>query len=116
MHESLFITDVLVRFTKNLYEVVAQPHTRSLQASDSKPPKYLIKETHHVCLDQSTSSTNQNKAISEQNKMALTTDASSTAKFFMKETLPLHHQWINKEFPVIKETSGNFHYYKTTYM
>ena len=70
-----------------------------LQVSDSKPPKCLKKESHHhtVSLDLSATSTNHNEAIFERNKIAVrrinTSNASSTtAKFLMKETLPLRHQ------------------------
>ena len=89
-------------------------HAMGLQVSDSKPPKRLKKETtHHVCLDLSTSSTDQDSSIFERNKVALkrinASDVSSTtAKFLMKETLAMHHQWIKEEFPVVKEILSEF--------
>ena len=71
-------------------------HVMGLQVSDSKPSKHLKKEIHHVCLNLSTSSTDQDKSIFERNKMALKKiksmdGSSSTAKFLMKETLALCH-------------------------
>ena len=75
------------------YNMRRQPklHAMGLQVSDSKPPKCLKKETtYHVCLDLSTSSTDQDSSIFEQNKVALKringSDVSTTA-FLMKETL-----------------------------
>ena len=84
-----------------------------LEVPDSKLPKRPKKETRHICLDLSTTSTDQDKIIFDRNKMALkninASDATSTtAKFLMKETLPLRHKWIKEEFPVVKEILGEF--------
>ena len=85
-------------------------HAMGLKVSDSKPPKRQKKDTglgnHYVCLDLSTSSTDQDKKIFETNKASITKttdETSQTAKILMKETLALRHQWIKEEFPIVKQ-------------
>lgn len=88
-------------------------HAMGLQVSNSKPSKRPKTGTHHVCLDLSASSSDQDNTIFERNKLALKKikgpdESSSTAKFLMKETLALRHQWIKQELPIVKEILNEF--------
>lgn len=92
------------------YNMRRPPKLHAMGLSDSKPPKRQKKDTgsgsHYVRLDLSTSSTDQDNKIFDRNKASIkkiTDQKSQTAKILMKETLPLRHQWIKEEFPVVRQ-------------
>ena len=81
----------------------------------SKPPKRpKTSNDHHNIKIPSTSSYNdQDKSIYERNKTTMKNmkppeRSSKTGQFLMKETLPLRQQWIQEDFPIVKEILTEF--------
>ena len=87
-----------------------------LEVKTSRPAKRPKMMNHHhttTFLNQSFSSSEQDKIVYERNKTAMkkmkaSERSSKTAQFLMKETLPLRQKWIQDDLPIVKEIISEF--------